>query len=147
MRASCGDPCDCGVLMALCMALAPLAMCAKPGDVICWSVACGCGEEVICWLRPDDVRDGIWRTARFRGDCSIDGEGSAGGACGVGVPAGDSLGESSELMSMVRRRARIPALGGGDGCATRFYHDWELIRACKAVSAAGPVQSQASSVG
>jgi hypothetical protein len=89
--------------MALCMALAPLAICAKPGDVICWRAACGCGEEVICWLRPDEVRDGIWRTVRFLGDCISDGEGSAGGGCGVGVPTGESLGESSELMSMVRR--------------------------------------------
>jgi hypothetical protein len=105
MRASCDDPCDCGLLMTLCMALAPLAMCANPGDGICWRAACGCGEEVICWLRPDEVRDGIWRPARFLGDCSIAGVGSAGGGCGVGVgvPAGESLGESSELMSILRR--------------------------------------------
>lgn len=100
MRASRGDPLGCGVLMALCMALAPFAMWAKPGEGICWSAACGCGDEVICWLRPEDVRDGIWRTARFLGDESIAGDGSAGGGCGVGVPAGESLGDSSELMSI-----------------------------------------------
>jgi hypothetical protein len=62
---------------------------------------------VICWLRPEDVRDGIWRTARFRGECSIDGDGRAGGGCGVGVPAGESLGDSSELMSMVMMCGKI----------------------------------------
>jgi hypothetical protein len=87
MRASRGDPRGCGVLMALCMALAPFAIWAKPGEGICCSAAWGWGDEVICWLRPEDVRDGIWRTLRFRGDRAIDGDGSAGGGCGVGVPA------------------------------------------------------------
>jgi hypothetical protein len=87
--------------MALCIALAPLAMCAKPGEGTCWRAACGCGDEVICWLSPEGVRDGIWRALRFLGECSIDGDGRAGGGCGVGVPAGESLGDSSELMSMV----------------------------------------------
>lgn len=48
MRASRGDPMGCGVFMALCMALAPFAIWAKPGEGTCWSEACGCGEEVIC---------------------------------------------------------------------------------------------------
>jgi hypothetical protein len=98
--------------MALCIARAPLAMCAKPGEVICWSAACGCGEDVICWLRPEEVRDGIWRTVRFLGEGSAEGEGRAGGGCGcgVGVPAGESLGESIELMSMVQpKRAEADA--------------------------------------
>jgi hypothetical protein len=47
------------VFMALCIALAPLAIWAKPGEGTCWRAACGCGEEVICWLSPEDVRDGI----------------------------------------------------------------------------------------
>jgi hypothetical protein len=37
----------------------------------------------------------------------MDGDGRAGGGCGVGVLAGESLGESSELMSML---ALYPAL-------------------------------------
>ena len=101
MRASWGDPSGCGVFIALWIALAPFAMWAKPGDGICWSAACGCGEEVICWLSPDGVRDGIWRIARLLGDCSIEGDGRAGGGWGVGVPAGESDGDSSELMSML----------------------------------------------
>lgn len=100
-RASCGDPIGCGVLMALCIARAPFVMWARPGEGSCWSWAWGCGEEVICWLRPDGVREGIWRIARLLGDCSIDGDGRAGCGWGVGVPAGESDGESSELMSMV----------------------------------------------
>jgi hypothetical protein len=59
MRASGGDPSGCGVPIALCTGRAPFAMCAKPGEGTCWRTACGCGEEVICWLRPDGVRDGI----------------------------------------------------------------------------------------
>lgn len=57
------------------------------------------GDDVICWLRPDGVREGIWRMARLLGDCS-DGEASAG--CGGGVScAGESCGDSSELMSIM----------------------------------------------
>ena len=52
-----------------------------------------------CWLRPDGVREGIWRMARLLGDCS-EGDASAGGGGGVSR-AGESCGESSELMSMV----------------------------------------------
>jgi hypothetical protein len=53
---------------------------------------------VICWLSPDGVREGICRIARLLEDC-IDGEFSAG--CGGGVScAGESCGDSSELMSM-----------------------------------------------
>lgn len=36
---------------------------------------------------------------RLLGDCSTDGEGMA--DCGAGVPAGESDGDSSELMSMM----------------------------------------------
>lgn len=89
MRASWGDPADCGVLFALCITLAPLGMWARPGE------GCGCGDEIICRLRPEEVREGIWRIARLLG------EGRAGGCCGTGVPAGESDGDSSELMSMV----------------------------------------------
>lgn len=108
MRASCGDAMGCGVFIALCIALAPLAMCAKPGEGICWRVACGCGDDVICWLRPDEVREGIWRIARLPGDRSSDGDGMAG--WGVGVPAGESEGDSSELMSMMAVVAAASAL-------------------------------------
>lgn len=107
IRASRGDPNGCGVLIALCIARAPLtAMWANPGE---WRAACDCGDDVICWLRPEGVRDGGWRVARLLlpGDRIIDGDGSAGGGCGVGVPAGESLGESSELMSIL---ALYPAL-------------------------------------
>jgi hypothetical protein len=107
MRASRGDPRGCGVLMALCMALAPFAIWAKPGEGTCWSAAWGWGDEVICWLRPEGVRDGNWRGMCFLGDGTMDGDGSAGGGCGVGVPAGESLGESSELMSMVTMQCRL----------------------------------------
>lgn len=65
---------------------------------------------MICWLSPDGVRDGICRTVRFRGDASIEGDGIAGGGCGVGVPAGESLGDSRELMSILTARCAIPGL-------------------------------------
>jgi hypothetical protein len=35
------------------------------------------------------------------GERSIDGEGCAGGGCGVGVPTGESDGDSNELISML----------------------------------------------
>jgi hypothetical protein len=111
MRASRGEPRGCGVFMALCMALAPFEMWAKPGEGTCWSAACGCGDEVICWLSPECVRDGIWRperSVRFLGDCNIDGEGRAGGGCGVGVPAGESLGDNSELISILSAWGAVP---------------------------------------
>jgi hypothetical protein len=103
MRASRGDPIGCGVLMALCIARAPFETIWAKGDAACWSTACGCGEEVICWLRPDGVRDGIWRVARLLrpGDRIIDGDGRAGGGWGVGVPVGESLGDNIELISMM----------------------------------------------
>lgn len=104
MRASRGDPKGCGVVIALCMALAPFVMWANPGEGICWRAACGCGDEVICWLSPEGVRDGICRTVRFRGDTCIEGDGIAGGGCGVGVPAGESLGDSRELISILTVR-------------------------------------------
>lgn len=67
---------------------------------------------MICWLRPDGVRDGIWRIARLPlpGERSIEGEGRAGGGCGVGVPAGESLGDSSELMSILTAMGRTTIL-------------------------------------
>jgi hypothetical protein len=78
---------------------------ARLGEGTCWyatwGCACagGCGDEVICWLRPEAVRDGIWRIARLLGDCSA---GDARAGCGGGVSrAGESCGESSELMSML----------------------------------------------
>lgn len=102
MRASCGDAICCGVPIALCTPLAPFAMWAYPGDgTRCWSVWGGCGEDLICWLRPEGVRDGIWRLVRLPGDRSSDGDGMVGAACGVGVPAGESDGDNSELISMV----------------------------------------------
>jgi hypothetical protein len=115
MCASRGDPRGCGVFMALCMALAPFEMWAKPGEGACWSEACGCGEEVICWLRPECVRDGIWRTVRFLGDCSIDGDGMVGGGCGVGVPAGESLGDNRELISILTNWLAMPSSYARDG--------------------------------
>jgi hypothetical protein len=45
---------------------------------------------------------------RFLGDCSIDGEGRAGGGCGVGVPAGESLGDNSELISILSAWGAVP---------------------------------------
>lgn len=117
MRASCGEPIGCGVLAALCIALAPFAIWAYPGEGSCWSIACGCGEEVTCWLRPDDVREGIWRIARLLGDCSIDGDGRAGCDWGAGVPAGESDGDNSELISMMRRGV---ALSGSCAANSRY---------------------------
>lgn len=55
-----------------------------------------------CWLRPEGVRDGIWRLVRLLGDGSSDGDAAAGAGCGVGVPAGESDGDNSELISMVK---------------------------------------------
>lgn len=47
---------------------------------------------------------------RFRGDASIEGDGIAGGGCGVGVPAGESLGDNRELMSILTARCAIWSL-------------------------------------
>lgn len=55
-----------------------------------------------CWLRPEGVRDGIWRLVRLLGDGSSDGDAAAGAGCGVGVPAGESDGDNNELISMVK---------------------------------------------
>lgn len=111
MRASwgeCSGRSGGGVLLALWLLLAPLVKLAMPGDGICWwwyakwgcvgAWCCGCGDEVICWLRPDALREGIWRFARLSGDCS---DGDAMPACGGVSLAGESCGESSELMSMM----------------------------------------------
>lgn len=95
------------------MALAPFAICAYPGEGFCWRTACGWGEDVICWLRPEGVRDGSWRTLRLFGERSSDGDGRAGGGWGVGVPAGESDGESSELMSMATQG--LAAASGSEG--------------------------------
>ena len=101
-RASRGEAACCAVLIVVCIALAPFAIWAYPGEgTRCCRAECGCGEDMTCWLRPDGVRDGIWRRARFPGDGINDGDGAVGAGCGVGVPAGESDGESSELMSMV----------------------------------------------
>jgi hypothetical protein len=62
---------------------------------------------VTCWPRPEDVREGIWRIARLLGDCSIDGDGRAGVGCGVGVPAGESDGDSIDWMSILTMRCRV----------------------------------------
>jgi hypothetical protein len=101
MWASRGEPSGCGVPIALCIALAPFWICPYPGEGICWRATSGAGDEVICWLRPDGVLEGSWRMARLFGDRNTDGDGRAGGGWGVGVPAGESDGDSSELMSMV----------------------------------------------
>jgi hypothetical protein len=107
MRASRGEAIGWGVLMALCIALAPFVIWAYPGEGMrCWRVGCGCEEDETCWLRPEGVREGIWRRMRLLllllpGDRSNDGDGRAGAGCGVGVPAGESDGDSNELMSMV----------------------------------------------
>lgn len=97
----------CGVLAALCAARAPFAMWAYPGEGSCWRMACGCGDEVTCWLRPEGVREGIWRIARLLGDCSMDGDGRTGCDWGRGVPAGESDGDNSELMSMMMRGVAV----------------------------------------
>ena len=68
-----------------------------------------------CWLRPDGVRDGIWRLVRFPGDRNSDGDAAAGAGCGVGVPAGESDGDSSELISMVVEVTRRPQCVGRAG--------------------------------
>lgn len=92
---------DCGVPIALCIGLAPpLATCVKPGEGTCWRATRGCGEDVICWLSEEGVREGICRMARLLGDRRSDGDGIVG--CGVGVPAGESDGDRRELISMMR---------------------------------------------
>ena len=72
------------------------------------------GDDVIWLLKPDAVREGIWRMARLPGDCIegdlIEGEGRegedmAGGGGGVSL-TGDSCGERRELISMATRCGR-----------------------------------------
>lgn len=84
-------------------------MCAKLGEGICWRVAWGCGDDVNCWLRVDDVREGMLRMLRPLGERRAEGEGTAGG--GAGVPAGESDGDSSELMSMTATAGLTEAAG------------------------------------
>lgn len=78
MRASWGEPSGCGVLVALWTALVPFARCPYPGDGIFWVVRGTWGDDVICWLRPEGVLEGIaWRPPiRLFGECaaSIDGD-------------------------------------------------------------------------
>ena len=113
MRASWGEPSDCGVEVALWMGRVPLARWEMPGEGRRWWTRCSWGDEVICWLRPEGVREGIWRTPRLVGDWRTAGEGCWDG--GGGVAAGVSEGDSSELMSMAegavggrrRRRAEL----------------------------------------
>lgn len=108
-RDSWGDETCWGVPMALCIGRAPFAACEKAGDgpreCTCWGG--GAGDDMTCWLRPEGVRDGIWRLVRLPGERSRDGDNAAGGGAGwgVGVPAGESDGDSSELMSMAAAAA------------------------------------------
>jgi len=107
MRASRGEAAGWAVLIVVCIALAPFAIWAYPGDgTRCCRAGCGCGEDMTCWLRPEGVRDGIWRRPRLPGDGINDGDGTEGAGCGVGVPAGESDGERSELMSMTMDACR-----------------------------------------
>lgn len=86
MRASCGDPKGCGVLVALCTALTPFVRWPYPGEGIFWCGRWTCGDEVICWLRPEGVLEGIcWRTARLLGDWDASSDGDARLGCGGGV--------------------------------------------------------------
>jgi len=86
-----------GVLLALWMAQLPFVK-LTPGEGTCWYTSCGCGDDVICWLRPDGVREGSCLVARLAEGRS-DGDPCA--ECGGGVSwTGESWGESSELMSM-----------------------------------------------
>jgi hypothetical protein len=128
-RASRGDETCWGVFMALCIGLAPLAIWVKPGEGpldwrfwCCWG--CGDDEDMTCWLRPEGVRDGIWRLVRLPGDGSSDGDAAAGAGCGVGVPAGESEGERSELISMMHgvsvRRAGV-AVGRGVSTGAKYW--------------------------
>jgi hypothetical protein len=116
MRASWGEPIDCGVEVALWTALAPLARWETPGEGRRWWTRCSWGDEVICWLRPEGVREGIWRTPRLGGDWRTAGEGCCEGWCegGGGVLVGVSEGDSSELMSM----AAEERLGSRAGAVT-----------------------------
>ena len=66
MTASWGEPSGWGVLVVLWVALAPFVRWPYPGDGIFWCARCICGDEVICWLRPDGVLEGIcWRPGRL----------------------------------------------------------------------------------
>ena len=56
------------VLVVLWVALAPFVRWPwpYPGDGIFWCARWICGDEVICWLRPDGVLEGIcWRPGRL----------------------------------------------------------------------------------
>jgi hypothetical protein len=110
MRASCGDPSGCGVLVALWTALAPFVRWPYPGEGIFWCARWSCGDDVICWLSPEGVLEGIcWRAVRLPGECaaSTDGEAWLGG--GGGVCAGESDGDNSELMSMATATSTVPS--------------------------------------
>ena len=76
-----------------------------------WCARWTCGDDVICWLSAEGVLEGIcWRTVRLPGEgaASIDGDACVGG--GGGVWAGESDGDSSELMSIATKSGAFPAL-------------------------------------
>ena len=99
-------------------------MCATFGEGICARVACGCGDEVHCWLRLEGVREGRLRMVRLLGERRAAGEAMAGG--GAGVPASESDGDSSELMSMAA--AAAGGLMGAAGPRWRRHRRHETRR-------------------
>lgn len=150
MRASCGEAAGCGVPMALCTVLAPFAIWTYPGDgTLCCRVWCGCGEDVTCWLRPEGVREGICRRVCLPGERMLDGEGTVGADWGVGVPAGESDGERSELISMVILTPSFLSLLQGCACAQRtstfsFYgREVQELRGIESVVTTGMERGQA----